>query len=427
MKKIIALLISILIMLFILAGCAQPVTPAEQKSGKARETSPSVSQPELDRLAEGNTTFALDLFQLLKEQDGNFFYSPYSISQALAMTYGGMRGETEKQTAAALQFRLGQEQLHAAFNRTDIDLNQRGQGAKGADGKGFRLNVVNAIWGRQGYQFTREYLDLLARNYGAGLRIVDYQAAPEQSRRTINQWVADQTENRIKDLLPQGSITSLTRLVLTNAIYFNAAWANRFEKAATQEGRFTLLNGDEVSLPMMKQYAENYRYTEGDGYQAIELPYDGREISMIIILPGNGQHTSVESGLDYAKLNSLPARMKNAAVDLSLPKFRIETALNLNAYLKKLGMTDAFDPNKADLSGMNGNKELFISDVVHKAFVAVDEAGTEAAAATGVVAGITSMPTDIKQFTVDRPFIFLIRDNPTGTVLFLGRVLNPLQ
>ncbi|HSW58234.1 MAG TPA: serpin family protein, partial [Dehalococcoidales bacterium] len=294
-------------------------------------------------------------------------------------------------------------------------------------GEGFRLNVVNAIWGQKGFQFTREYLDLLALNYGAGMRIVDYQTAPEPARQAINQWVADQTEDRIKDLLPQGSITNLTRLVLTNAIYFNAAWATQFDKASTRQGQFTLLNGEKVSLPMMNQFAKNYRYAEGDGYQAIELPYDGRELSMVILLPRSGQYTNFESRLDNTRLNSILAQMRNAAVDLSLPKFEIETELNLNDHLKKLGMTDAFEFSKADLSGMNGNKELFISDVVHKAFVAVDEAGTEAAAATGVVVGVTSMPTDIKQFIVDRPFIFLIKDNPTGTVLFLGRILNPLE
>ncbi len=424
MKKVLVLLVSMLA-LVVIAGCAQPVMAAEQKSDKARQTAPAVTESDVAKLAKGNSTFALNLFQIIKDQPGNIFYSPYSISEALAMTYGGARAETEKQMADALQFALAQEQLHAAFNRIDIELAKRGQAAKGADGKGFQLNVVNAIWGQQGYKFSAAYLDLLAQNYGAGMRIVDYQNAAEKSRQTINQWVADQTENKIKDLLPQGSVTHLTRLVLTNAIYFNAAWATQFEKTMTADGQFTLLDGSRVNVPMMKQYAKNYKYAEGSGYQAIELPYDGRELSMIVLLPPAWQYTQFESALDYAKLNTIFGQMQNAAVDLSMPKFKIETELNLNKNLKTLGMIDAFAPDKANLSGMNDKKDLYISDVVHKAFVSVDEAGTEAAAATGVIIGTTSMPVNIKQFTMDRPFVFLIKDNPTGTILFLGRVLNP--
>ncbi len=424
MKKVLVLLVSMLA-LVVIAGCAQPVMAAEQKSDKARQTAPAVTESDVAKLAKGNSTFALNLFQIIKDQPGNIFYSPYSISEALAMTYGGARAETEKQMADALQFALAQEQLHAAFNRIDIELAKRGQAAKGADGKGFRLNVVNAIWGQQGYKFSAAYLDLLAQNYGAGMRIVDYQNAAEKSRQTINQWVADQTENKIKDLLPQGSVTHLTRLVLTNAIYFNAAWATQFEKTMTADGQFTLLDGSRVNVPMMKQYAKNYKYAEGNGYQAIELPYDGRELSMIVLLPPAGQYTQFESALDYVKLNTIFGQMQNAAVDLSMPKFKIETELNLNKNLKTLGMIDAFAPDKANLSGTNDKKDLYISDVVHKAFVSVDEAGTEAAAATGVIIGTTSMPVNIKQFTMDRPFFFLIKDNPTGTILFLGRVLNP--
>jgi serpin B len=426
MKKFLTILLSILALIAVL-GCSQPVSAAEQKSSKPRQTAPAVSQPDAAKLAEGNSTFALNLYQVLKGQDGNLFYSPYSISEALAMTYGGARSETATQMSAALQFLLSQDQLHAAFNSTDIALAKRGQGAQGADGKGFRLNVVNAIWGQKGFNFTPAYLDLLAQNYGAGMRIVDYVAAAEQSRQTINQWVAGQTENKIKDLLPQGSVTKLTRLVLTNAIYFNAAWAAQFEKTMTQDAQFTVLDGTKVTVPMMRQYAKNYKYAGGSNYQAIELPYDGRELSLIVLLPEVAQFARFEAALNYAQLNTILAQLQNAAVDLTMPKFKFETELGLNSNLKALGMTDAFDPIKADLSGMDGKKDLFISDVVHKAYVSVDESGTEAAAATGVVVGITSMPTDVKEFTMDHPFIFLIRDNPTGSILFLGRVTNPAK
>jgi serpin B len=424
MKKLIYLVISLTALLSLL-GCSQSVSAAEQKSNKPRETAPAVSQNDSATLSQGNSTFAINLYQTLKDKPGNLFYSPYSISEALAMTYGGARNETEKQMASAMQFLLSQEKLHPAFNSVDIALATRGQGAKGQDSKGFRLNVVNAIWGQNGYQFSSAYLDLLARNYGAGMRIVDYKKAYEQARQTINQWVADQTENKIKDLLPPGSVDPLTRLVLTNAIYFNAAWATQFDKNSTVNGTFKLINSSQVSVPMMQQYAKSYNYAEGPNYQAIELPYDGRQLSMIVLLPAGGQYAQFESSLDYARLTTILSQLKSASVNISMPKFKFETELDLKNNLLKLGINDAFDPNKADLSGMNGKKDLYISSVVHKAYVSVDEAGTEAAAATGVVVGTTSMPMEIKDFKMDRPFIFMIQDKPSGSILFLGRVTDP--
>ena len=242
MKKILIIVVSA-IALLALAACTQPASASELKSNKPRETAPAAGPADITSLVNGNSEFALNLYRLLKDEEGNFFYSPYSISEALAMTCGGARGETEKQMADTLRFILSQEQLHPAFNAIDIELTKRGQGAKGKDGKGFRLNVINAIWGQKDFKFSSEYLDLLAQNYGAGMRIVDYINATEESRQTINQWVSDQTEERIKDLLPQGSITPLTRLVLTNAIYFNAAWSAPFDKGATKDGQFHLLDG----------------------------------------------------------------------------------------------------------------------------------------------------------------------------------------
>jgi serpin B len=424
MKKLLSFLISMLL-LVVMVGCAQPAAAAEQKSNKPRETAPAVTQSDIAKLANGNSQLALNLYQILKTRDGNIFYSPYSISEALAMTYGGTRGQTEAQMAGALHFILAQNHLHAAFNQIDIELAKRGQGARGATADGFKLKVVNAIWGQKGFKFTQAYLDLLAQNYGAGMRIQDFQNAAEQSRQTINQWVSDQTANKIKDLLPQGSITNLTRLVLTNAIYFNAAWATQFDKASTQDGQFTLLGGGKVSVSMMKQNNKSYRYAEGPGYQAIELPYDGQELSMIVMLPQDRQYAQFEAALNNQKLNDIMGQLKSDTVNLSMPKFKIESDLTLVDSLKTLGMTDAFDPAKADLSGMDGKKDLYISGVVHKAYIAVDEAGTEAAAATGVIISTTSMPINVKDFTMDSPFIFLIRDNPTGSILFMGRVLDP--
>ncbi|MCR4394870.1 MAG: serpin family protein, partial [Dehalococcoidales bacterium] len=281
MRKLILILASSVLMLALVA-CTRSVAADELKSNLQRET-PAVASSDLQKLVEGNSTFALNLYRLLGQKAGNLFYSPYSISEALAMTYGGARGTTEEQMAKALVFLLTQEKLHPAFNALDQELAKRGEGAKGKDSKGFRLNVVNAIWGQKDFPFLSSYLDLLAKNYGAGLRIVDFIKAPEESRQIINQWVSEKTEEKIKDLLPKGSIDETTRLVLTNAIYFNAAWLCPFKKEATANDVFKTLEGNTVTMPFMNQQ-ESFNYARGTDYQAIELPYDGRELSMVIIL-----------------------------------------------------------------------------------------------------------------------------------------------
>jgi serpin B len=425
--KIIMVLTSIAILLTGLTACAQPAsTPAEAsvlKSDKPRITSPNVPQGDLDELVSDNSTFALDLYQQLKESDGNLFYSPYSISLALAMTYAGARGETEEQMARALDFGLPQDRLHPAFNSLAIELAKRGEGAKGKDDEGFRLNIVNAIWGQKDYEFLNDFLDTLAENYGAGLRILDFIGAPEESRITINDWVSEQTEGKIKDLIPQGMINSLTRLVLTNAIYFNAAWAFPFSEHATSDGLFHLINGDQVTVPMMRQ-TDSFGYAEGDNYQAVELPYDGNELSMVILLPESGQFPTFEGSLDFPKLEGILDSIRYQEVALTMPKFEFDSSFDLKATLSDMGMPAAFS-DEADLSGMDGSHDLFITDVVHKAFVSVDEAGTEAAAATAVIVGLTAVPAQPVTVNIDRPFIFMIRDIETGALLFVGRILDP--
>jgi len=419
-------LISVLSTLLVvpLVACSQPVAADIVKSDKPRITSPNISTGDKASLVEGNSAFAFDLYQALRTKDGNLFYSPESISMAMAMTYAGARSDTEKQIADTLHFTLSQANLHPAFNNLDIELAKRGQGAKGKDGKGFRLNTVNAIWGQKDYKFLPAYLDVLGENYGAGLRILDFKNNTENSRITINDWVSDQTESRIKDLIPQGAINDLTRLVLTNAIYFNAAWQHPFNTAATTDGQFHLLDGKQVTIPMMKQ-TESLGYAKGAGYQSVEMRYDGGEISMIVLLPEAGNFETFEKGLTAQQVAAITKSLQSTRVTLTMPKFEFNSDFSLKGTLTGMGMPVAFT-DKADFSGMTGNRELMISDVIHKAFVSVDEAGTEAAAATAVIIGVTSMPVEPPvQVTMDRPFIFLIRDIGTGTILFIGRVVNP--
>jgi serpin B len=406
-----------------LAACGQPVSADVLHSDKARAASPGVSPADAALLVDGNNGFAFDLYGALKGNQGNMLFSPYSISLALAMTYAGARDATAQQMAGTLHYTLPQERLHPAFNSLDEELATRGQGAKGKDGKGFRLNIVNAIWGQKGYQFLANYLDLLAENYGAGLRLMDFQNAPEPSRQTINKWVADQTEQLIKDLIPAGAIDSLTRLVLTNAIYFNAAWANPFEKSLTQPDTFHLTDGHDVKVPMMRQ-TEGVSYLGGDGFKAVDLPYDGRQLSMLVIVPDAGKFADVEKNLSAAQMNSIIKSLSPKQVALTMPSFKFESEFGLSNTLAAMGMPVAFT-DKADFSGMTGKRDLYISDVIHKAFIATDESGTEAAAATAVIMRATAMPVSPIEVKIDRPFIFLIRDIKTGTVLFIGRVMNP--
>jgi serpin B len=399
-----------------------PAGGQQVRADKQRLTTPNVAPADLAALTSGNTTFAFDLYQALRKSPGNFFYSPHSISLALAMTYAGARGATAQQMANTLHFTLPPERLHPAFDSLDLALAQRGQGAKGQDAKGFRLNVVNAIWGQTGYQFQPDFLNLLAEDYGAGLRLLDFSKAPEPSRGIINQWVNDQTEGKIKDLIPQGAIDPLTRLVLTNAIYFNAAWSEQFNKNSTADGPFTALDNSKVTVPLMHQSA-HFGYVEGASYQAVELPYDGQQLSMVVLLPAAGQFDGFEQALDGKQFDAILKVLAPKLVVLTLPRFKTEASFMLKDTLTALGMRDAFAAS-ADFSGMTGKRDFTIGAVIHKAYVSVDENGTEAAAATAVSMPTGARPEAPVAFTADRPFIFLIRDIQTGAVLFVGRIVD---
>jgi serpin B len=409
-----------------MAGCGPaPAQAGELRSDLQRESSPSVEGADLEALVAGNSAFSLDLYRVLSEKYDNLFFSPYSISLALAMTYGGARGDTELEIAQTLHFDLPQAQLHSAFNALDLELERRAEPIQMPDGEqeGFTLNIANSIWGQLDYDFLAEYLDLLALNYGAGMRVVDYVQEAEAARQEINAWVSDETEGRIEDLIPEGALDEATRLVLANAIYFNAAWAVPFEEELTTEAPFNLLAGGQVQVSMMRQ-SERMSYAEGDGYQIVERAYVGGSMAMDIILPDAGKFEAIEAAMDAEWLAGALAGMAGHQVDFSMPRFEFESEVGLSDVLVAMGMPTAFG-NGADFSGMDGTRDLFISDVLHKAFVSVDEKGTEAAAATAVLMSLTAVGDPPIEVVVDRPFIFLIRDLQTGAVLFVGRVMNP--
>ncbi|UCE98280.1 MAG: serpin family protein [Dehalococcoidia bacterium] len=423
MKKVIFYLITICLV-GSLIGCTQSVAAKELKSDKQRINVPEASQTEIESLVDGNSTFAFDLYKQLVDRNQNLFYSPYSISLALAMTYAGASGQTAKEITDTLHFAHSQDKLHQAFNWLDTELAKRGEGAAAKDEEGFRLNVVNAIWGQENYRFLDEFLDVLAENYGAGLRILDFVKTTEAARNTINKWVSQQTEGRIEELIPVGAIDAATRLVLANAIYFNAAWMYPFDEDNTNDGDFTLINGDTVIMPMMNQ-TELLRYMQGDNYQAVELPYDGNELSMLLIMPDRDSLITFEQSLDNELINNIFSQLTTKQVVLSMPKFEFKSEIGLKEILAEMGMPTAFS-DMADFSGMTGGRDLFIGDILHEAFVSVDEAGTEAAAATAVIMKLTAAEETVT-LSLDHPFIFLIRDLKTDTVLFVGKVLNPIN
>jgi serpin B len=372
-----------------------------------------------------------DLYGAIRDtDDGNVIFSPFSISTALAMTYAGARGTTEEQMASALRWMLGQSELHPAFNKLDLLLSSRSAGPSQTlnydEGEGERpkLNIANSLWGERQFEFLQEYLDTIALNYGAGLRLVDFMNDPEGARVAINDWVSEETEERIKDLIPPGAINDLTRLVLANAIYFNASWLEPFDVERTADGPFHLIGGSEVTVPLMEATLRT-NYTELDGVQAVELRYFGSEASFVILLPEEGEFESFEQSLDGDTIDELIGSFSAHDVDLKMPKFEFESTVGLRELLQSLGMEAPFDPDEADFSGMAPQGEnLYVSDVFHKAFISLDESGTEASAATAVIVGLTSAFPQA-EVTADRPFIFLNRDKTTDTILFMGRVLDP--
>lgn len=396
-----------------------------------------LSDPEeVTTLVEGNNEFALRLYSAIADDSdgGNVFFSPYSVSQALAMVYAGADGVTAEQMAEVLGFTLDDPALNIAFFTLNADLIARGN-SEANDDLGLaerQLHIANALWGEQTFPFSSTFLDRISQYYGGGFNLTDYINNSEEARETINQWVADNTADRIQNIIPAGVLDPATRLVLANAIYFKNAWSSEFGEYNTASEDFYLLDGSTITADLMNQTAF-LRYAEGEGYQVVNLPYQQAGMSMLVILPDEGAFADFEGGLSAEQLDEIITSLNPERVNLTFPKFEFEQSVGLSNILRNLGMTDAFTGN-ADFSGMidpdgETNESLMISDVLHKAFIAVDEDGTEAAAATAVIMSITSVnpmeqPEPI-EMRVDRPFIFAIRDDVTGTLLFIGRVVNP--
>lgn len=408
-----------------------PVGAELARSDLARVDAPSLSEQERETFGKDNRAFALALYRELAMQPGNLFFSPYSISSALAMTYAGAKGETAAEMEQALHFGLGQDRLHGAFNATDSALAQRKdevmqsgapEPASSTTGDGFELRIVNQAWGRKGYTFLESYLDVLAQNYGAGLFLLDFDP-PEPARVLINDWVEQQTNARIKDLLPEGSLDPSTALVLTNAIYFKTSWLSPFDADMTRPATFHAEAGDR-DVDMMHASLDA-RYAQLEGFEMVELLYLSDDVSMLVVLPPAGVLADSVAAFEVQRFDELRAKLSRHQVTLGLPKWSFEAKYELKAPLKTLGMQAAFQAGDADLSGMDGMPgHLYVDEVYHKAFVAVDEQGTEAAAATAVVIKETSAPPPV-EVTFDRPFMFAVYDAPTGQILFFGHVAEP--
>ncbi len=378
--------------------------------------------PEVRQLARDNNTFALDLFGQLRTQPGNLFCSPYSISTALALTAGGARGETEKQMTAALRLSLDRARLHPACAGLQATLNKIQSSGH------VRLSVANSLWPQKKHPFLADYLDLARRCYDVEITPQDYERAAAEAAATINKWVEQKTQDKIKNIIPPGTLDALTRLVLVNAIYFKGNWAYPFKPDATQPAPFKLTGGKAVEARLMNKQRE-YRYAAADGVQVLELPYTGNELSMLVLLPEKADGlAALEQALTLARLETWTRQLRQREVNVFLPKFKMTAKFELSRIMAALGMKDAFSGN-ADFSGMDGQRDLFISAILHKAFVDVNEEGTEAAAATAVVMRLTAImePEPPAVFRADHPFLFLIREKSTGSILFLGRVADPTQ
>ncbi len=372
--------------------------------------------------------FGFDLWRHLNTGDENLLISPYSVQVALAMTRLGAAGATRDQIEAVLRTTFSAD-FDQSMNALDQLLASRNV-PEPAEGDEFapppvELSMANSLWGQRGYPFESPFLDALAIHYGAGMNLVDFVEATEAARDSINGWVSDRTRDRIPELINEGVLSADTRLVLVNALYLKAAWLVPFDPADTTDQPFHLLDGSTVDVPTM-HIDRRFQYASVDGVDAVSLPYGDGSLSMLLLVPALGGLDALEDSLSPALLNAVDSALGEYQVKLALPKFEFRSPTVLNAPLQAMGMPTAFEAGLADFSGITTVEDLYISAVVHEAFISVDEEGTEAAAATAVIIDRVSASPPA-ELTVDRPFLFLIRDNATGAILFLGRVTNPAQ
>lgn len=407
----------------------------ENKDQVAETVTVGSSTPaEIESIVKANNQFAFDLYDLYKDGKSNVFFSPFSIHSALLMTYEGAKGKTAEEMYGVLNLFPDcrcikapcicdqPEERRNAFANVYNSLN--------SGSSDYKLATANALWAEKTYSFLPAYFKTVETYYGGKVTNLDFKNQAEEGRVTINTWVEKQTNNKIKDLIPKGMVDKLTRLVLTNAVYFKGTWQIEFDPKRTYTADFFVNQAETVQTNMMSLSGEKavFNYSENEDWQSLELPYKGNRLSMLVLLPKTGQMSVLEKSLNNDYVQSLRnTKKQKRQVDVYLPKFKFETKNFMAQDLAGLGMPSAFNPAVADFSGMNGNRELFIGEVIHQAFVEVNEEGTEAAAATAVIIKMTSAGpgSSIPVFRADHPFIFLIQDNQTGEILFMGKVVKP--
>ncbi|MFW6414197.1 MAG: serpin family protein [Verrucomicrobiota bacterium] len=408
---------ALLILLVILSGCTHISQAGKDDSSEAASPSATDTDP-----ASSNNAFAMKLYQkLIETEDDNIFFSPYSISTALTMTWAGADGETADEMGDVLHFPSdNRSAVHSDYREMLEQMRKREKAAN------YELVIANALWGQEDSEFREDFLELVTDYYDAVFREVNYKSEAEEAREKINQWVAEKTRDKIKDLIPSGVLDKMTRLVLTNAVYFKAPWSKQFSEKKTREETFTCRNGQEVEMPMMHK-SDSFMYAETDDCKLLEMTYENNDFSMVIILPHQPDGLSaLEEEITLPKLRNMLDKLQQTRVEAGVPRFKITSRFQLSEMLRDLGMRQAFNPQQADFSRINNNQEkLFLKEVLHKSYIDVYEKGTEAAAATGVVMQTTALPPESeKEFNADHPFLFLIRDLHTDNIIFIGRVVS---
>lgn len=424
-------MVTCMVLTILLAGCTGLQQPGPSAPKETPAPLPTISLPSVasDTVVDANNRFSLDLYSRLADdpefKDGNLFFSPFSISSAFAITHEGARGTTADEIQVVFHFPDNRSMLSSGFEETIARIN--------GNANAYTLRTANAMWAEKTHPFLPDYISTADRYYGARTTNLDFIYTPDESRITINRWVEDRTEDRIKDLIPAGAIDSNTCLVITNAIYFNGIWVKQFDPDKTVDADFLTGRGTPVKIPLMQKIDEAavYGYVETDTFQALEMPYEsgtGTEISMLVLLPRGNELQEIEQSLDSGSLRDLRESLQSRQVNVYFPRFTMEAKYFLPWVLSAMGMPLAFT-DAADFSGMDGSRDILITDVIHQAFVEVNEEGTEAAAATAVIAGGKSaVPSEdeVPVFRADHPFIFIIQDTGTGNILFMGRVSDPV-